>query len=151
MAIDVLAFGAGAAANAAGNLISDRIAPHTDPTVQLLQTMVDHLNNINHALDRSSHTDIIIQLTPETTGDYVIPDHGWLHLSLLLPSMTMGGTNITTAQITFMIPGIGRLTTNLSLGWNLLDLPAFTRIWTADTNTYNCILSFRDHPLGSPL
>lgn len=148
MAIDVLAFGAGAAANAAGNLISERVSP--DRTENLLQQIVLGLENIHKAISRSSHTDIVVVIGP-SPQEYVIPDYGRDHLSILVPSQTTAGTNIVSASLIFNIPGIGNHTEQVFIGWTQLDLPAYTRIWTNDSNTYNCILSFRDHPIGDSL
>lgn len=149
MAIDVLAFGAGAAANAAGNLISERVSP--DPTVELLQQIVAALNGVHQAVSRSNHETIVINLGSGASNEYMLPDKGRAHVSILIPSVTMSGGNITTALLTFYIPGVGQLTTTLTLGWTQLDLPYGTRMWTADGNSYSCLLSFRDDPLGTPL
>lgn len=145
MAIDVLAFGAGAAANAAGNLISERVSP--DQTVQILQEIATVLGNIHRAVARNTHEDLIVFLSP-SPAEYTIPDKGREHLSILVPSQTSTGTSITSTSLTFFIPGVGRLIQQVFVGWTQLDLPSGTIIQTNDSNSYTCILSFRDDPLG---
>lgn len=138
----------GVAGNAAYSKLTESIA-HPDPQLAALILAVKHLENIHKAVSRNSHEDLIFQLGSASTSEVVVPDKGRPHLSILIPSQTTTSGNITSAQLVFAIPGVGQLTSNLSPGWTQLDLPAWTRIWTADSNSYNVILSFRDDPLGS--
>lgn len=87
---------------------------------------------------------------------YRIPTYDRLHLSIFLSSGVSGSSGaflpaVSSARFHVEIPGAGVYIATLAPGWNQVDFPPQTAISSADGNTYNVLLSFRDDPIGTAL
>lgn len=143
-------------AGAAAGVMADRIVDCIDPdersvAVQLLAVIAANSMILTaHSEEIFPKRDEVSVLRPYP-AEIELPDYNHPHLSLFVPSQNTSGTSISTAQLRLMMPGVGILYKNVSCGWTQLDLPPGTMISTNDSNTYNCLLSYRNDALGSSL
>lgn len=89
-------------------------------------------------------------------NEFKVPVYDRAHMSIFFPSGISGTPGaytptLTSIKIYIEIPGIGSHTKTLTPGWTQLDLPPDTLLSTADGNSYNAIISFRDDPIGTAI
>lgn len=160
--IDAASVAAGIATGMAaeqGNRLIRRVAPE-DLSNQDIHSVLGQMRDLLRIIARRN-----VELTPNENDpvpifpypqQFLVPDYNRPHFSLFLGSGVTGSAGnytpaTTNARFYIEIPGVGTHIKTLTPGWNLLDLPPQTRLASADGNTYNVIISFRDDALGTAL
>lgn len=142
-----------------GNKLIRRVAPEDVPNRdihQLLGEMCDLLRVIarrSPELLPNENDSVPIFPYPQ---QWQVPEYDRPHFSIFLGSGVTGAAGnytqaVTQARLYIEIPGVGTHIKTLNPGWNQLDLPPQTRLASADGNTYNVIVSFRDDAIGVAL
>lgn len=108
---------------------------------------------LNTTLTHNLDIPIALQAYPKS---WTLPEHDRKHVCMFIGSGATGTAGnyapvLTTVKLYFEIPVAGTHIKSMSIGWNQLDLPPGTLIYTADGNTYPVIVSFRDDPIGAAI